>query len=365
MKNKTRVEKFKNWVMDHKFWSFLIIGGLIVIGLGSVMGAFNNIHSFVKIFSGESQDNEIPHKAASPDLKATINTLDRKTSEENMENDKLPKLWITYAWEDNEGGNFDFLVQELEKAGINTNFDKVALVPGQRLWEKIAVRIEDPNLDGWAILLTKDSLESEACKEELAYALYRALNSKGEKFPMIGLIHQVPIDNVPASLRVRLMIDLRNPDWPQQILAGLKKVPPKKTEKMTTKYIWEAFPDIRGSGTLAIYIRPRFEEIHYWRIIYSENANCIDWGMGPPPKEAASKVLYMSTSGQRATLQRKPGTPDERITYVGAENALTPSYGCYIIFGDPLPDFVAFGIANKDFDPPNIKTLEISPFHQK
>lgn len=364
MKNQTRVEKFKNWVMDHKLGSILIIVSLIVISLGSVTGAFNNIYNFVKIFSGESQDNEIPHKVASPDLKATINKSNRKTSEENMENDKLPKLWITYAWKDNEGGNFDFLVQKLEKAGINTNFDKVALVPGQRLWEQIAERIEDSNLDGWAILLTKDSIENEACKEELAYALYRTLNSKGEKFPLIGLIHQVPVDNVPASLRVRLMIDLRNPDWPQQVQAGLKKVPPKKTEKMTTKYIWEAFPDIRGSGTLAIYIRPRFEEIHYWRIICSENANCIDWGMGPPPKEAVSKVLIMSISGQVA-LQGKPGTPDEMIIYVGAENALTPSYGCYIIFGDPLPDFVAFGIADKDFDPPNIQTLEVSPFHQK
>ena len=50
-------------------------------------------------------------------------------------------LWITYAWADNDEGDFDYLVNQLEDAGVPAIYDKIALVPGQRLWEQIAARI--------------------------------------------------------------------------------------------------------------------------------------------------------------------------------------------------------------------------------
>jgi len=40
-------------------------------------------------------------------------------------------LWITYSWADNEEGDFDYLVQELEKAGIPALYDKIALGLGK------------------------------------------------------------------------------------------------------------------------------------------------------------------------------------------------------------------------------------------
>ena len=57
---------------------------------------------------------------------------------------------------------------------------------------------------GWAYLLTPNSISSQACREELAYALDRALSTRGKDFPLIGLLHQVPISEISAPLRVRL-----------------------------------------------------------------------------------------------------------------------------------------------------------------
>jgi hypothetical protein len=65
----------------------------------------------------------------------------------------MPPLWITYAWTDNTEGDFDYLVQRLTEHGVTAQFDRVALVPGQRLWEQIGQKISSDELSGWAYLL--------------------------------------------------------------------------------------------------------------------------------------------------------------------------------------------------------------------
>jgi len=47
-------------------------------------------------------------------------------------NEVANPLWITYSWADNDEGDFDYLIQELEKAGIPAICDKIALVPGRK-----------------------------------------------------------------------------------------------------------------------------------------------------------------------------------------------------------------------------------------
>jgi len=122
-------------------------------------------------------------------------------------------IWLTYAWVDNDEGDFDYLVQELEQANIPTTYDKIALIPGRRLWAQISETISNQPLSGWAYLVTPNSLDSLACQEELAYALQQALETKGDEFPLIGLLHNVSIRDVPMALRVRVCVNLANPDW--------------------------------------------------------------------------------------------------------------------------------------------------------
>ena len=82
--------------------------------------------------------------------------------------DRRPRCWITYAWSDNAEGDFQFLAAELAGAGIDAVYDRISIVPGRDLWGQIASNIAEPSLDGWLYLLTPNSLESEACREELA-----------------------------------------------------------------------------------------------------------------------------------------------------------------------------------------------------
>src|SRR5436309_402939 len=137
-------------------------------------------------------------------------------------------LWITYAWVDNDEGDFDYLVGQLEKAGIPAVYDKISIIPGQRLWDQIGEQITRGKLVGWAYLITPNSLHSEACREELAYAIERTIASRNERFPLIGILHGVPIEDVPVALRVRLCVHLSSPTWIEEVRAGIERRPPRR-----------------------------------------------------------------------------------------------------------------------------------------
>ena len=143
-----------------------------------------------------------------------------------------PKLWLTYAWKDNEDDDVDYIIQSLRSEGIEVKYDRVQLLAGRRLWAAIDRGISDPqSTDGWAIYLTLNSLQSEPRQEELSYALDRALRTKGGDFPIIG-IFPAPIDRtlIPSAIATRLYVDLRQQDWSSRIYYGLKRevLPVKK-----------------------------------------------------------------------------------------------------------------------------------------
>jgi hypothetical protein len=73
----------------------------------------------------------------------------------------MTKLWLTYAWKDNEAEQVDFVAQELRNVGLDVRVDRVALIAGDRLWPQIAAHIEKPeNSDAWAIYVTENSRKS-------------------------------------------------------------------------------------------------------------------------------------------------------------------------------------------------------------
>jgi TIR domain len=97
----------------------------------------------------------------------------------------MAKLWLTYAWKDNQDQDVDHVIEELKKVGLEVVFDRVHLIPGQKIWPQIDQAISDPSISGWAIFATANSFSSEACLEELAYALDRALRTRGGDFPQL------------------------------------------------------------------------------------------------------------------------------------------------------------------------------------
>ena len=116
----------------------------------------------------------------------------------------MNKLWITYSWADNEGQDIDFVAQELSSVGISVKLDRWTIRAGSRLWDQIHEFISSKDhCDGWLLVATENSLASEPCREEFAYALDRALHTRGEVFPVIALFpRRVDHDLVPPAIKV-------------------------------------------------------------------------------------------------------------------------------------------------------------------
>jgi TIR domain len=254
-------------------------------------------------------------------------------------------LWITYAWSDNAEGDFDFLVQELSRAGISAIYDKIALVPGRKLWAQIGNRISSDPLSGWAYLVTPNSLASAACQEELAYALQRALEAKGEEFPLIGLLHGVSIRDVPLALRVRLCVNLANPDCIEEIRAAISGTAPRRAMPEQDPLVLKIHRGYLGQPErLALEIRPRFGELRYWRWAFpSSGPQPIAWGTGPANGSGIGSTKREVIEGEFSNIG---GTS---MKYVGAGDPITPSASAYAVFDRVLPQRCFFGLAKEPF----------------
>lgn len=255
------------------------------------------------------------------------------------------KVWLTYAWADNEEGDFAYLVQELDRAGISAIYDKIAIIPGRKLWPQIADNISNEEISAWAYLITPNSLSSAACQEELAYALQRALETCGEEYPLIGLLHNVSIREVPMPIRVRLCVDLANPDWIEEIRAALSGAPPRREVPEKNPLIIKIHTDYLGrAGNNAIEIRPRFGELRYWRLAFpSKGPQPVNWGLGPANGGGIAGVRMETMEGEFKDVG------GISMKFVGAGSPLTPSTSAYAVFESELPDKVFFGIAQEPF----------------
>lgn len=249
-------------------------------------------------------------------------------------------LWITYAWKDNEGGNFDYLVGELGDT-VNCKYDKVELVPGQRLWEQIGNKIMNSSLHGWAILITENSLKSQPCLEEIEYAVTRAISMNAD-FPLIGLLHGVNIKDVPASLRTRLCVNLKSKDWKEQIIAGLEKRAPVVDIEPKGKYIAKSYKQ-KNEGLTVFEVTPRFSEISHWRFAVPSGIEVVEYGTGPvitnvPFELELSKVLHDAIDGT-IDLNGKP------FNFYGCGNKSTAETSAFIRLRGNIEDGIFFGEA--------------------
>lgn len=172
----------------------------------------------------------------------------------------MATIWLTYSWEDNKASDVDFVAQELNRAGIAVKLDRWNLGVGRRLWEQIESLIQSPaECDGWVLYATRNSLGSEACKEEFAYALDRALNTRGPTFPVIGLFPG-PFDPslIPAGIRTRLYVSLTDSDWKERIRAAAEGRLPAISRSSIEPYYFRVDSSLTSKGgPHIIEVRPR------------------------------------------------------------------------------------------------------------
>lgn len=250
-------------------------------------------------------------------------------------------VWLTYAWVDNNDGDVDYIAQELMRAGLKVKLDRWNLIAGRRLWEQIEKDITDPSQsDGWLLYATQASLGSEACKEEYAYALDRALNTRGGDFPVIALFPaQINTDLLPAGIRTRLFVSLTDPNWKERVVSSVEKRQSKLTIPDIAPYdlqIHELHDD-RHDNRHAIEVRPRAGT---WSPFIA--------GIPGDEKEDVSPRLRHGPSGHvpRTSILYGAGesmSGDGKLWMVNASNQATPTLS-YYIFCKKLPSTLIFGV---------------------
>ena len=172
----------------------------------------------------------------------------------------MPTVWITYAWDDNKDYDVDFLAQELQRTpGVEVKLDRWNLNAGRRLWEQVANFITNAaESQAWILYATQNSLASEPCREELAYALDRALNARGGDFPIIAIFpSSIDGDLIPPSIRVRLFISLADPDWKERTVAAIERRPVALVQETVKPYVARPLAPAPSPFKYVLEVRPR------------------------------------------------------------------------------------------------------------
>lgn len=250
-------------------------------------------------------------------------------------------IWITYAWDDNAAGDVDFASQELIREGLVVKLDRWNLTAGKRLWEQIESFIQDPSKsDGWLLYATQTSLGNEKCKEEFAYALDRALNTRGGDFPVIALFPStVDTSLIPAGIKTRLFVSITDPDWKERIVAAVEKRQPSITRPQVEPYALKIHQlgEQSGEERYAIEVRPRGGTWSPFIAAIPSNERDVvlpKLSHGSANRIPRSVILFDHGEGVSG---------DGKLWTVTAANEATPTQS-YYIFCKELPSFLIFGV---------------------
>jgi hypothetical protein len=254
----------------------------------------------------------------------------------------MATIWITYAWTDNVNGDVEFVAQELVNAGLLVKLDRWNIQAGKRLWPQIEGFIQDPvQCDAWILYATQNSLGSEPCQEEFAFALDRALNIRGNTFPIIGLF-PATVDNalIPASIRVRLYVSLTDPDWKERIKAAAEGRAPSVARPSILPYFIKVQQAQAQGGQYVIEVRPRAGT---WSPFFA--------AIPISEKDAVNLNIIHGPSNRVPMFGGNLSMSGNQVSSDGvwwlefAQNEATPTQS-YYIYCDQLPSQLLFGVYN-------------------
>jgi hypothetical protein len=254
----------------------------------------------------------------------------------------LATIWVTYAWDDNKHGDVDFIAQELERVGLTVKLDRWNISAGKRLWEQIAQFVEQPSeSDAWLLIATVNSLASQPCKEEFAYALDRALGKRGDNFPVLALFPgSVDADLIPAAVRTRLYVSLTDRDWKERIKAAAEGRPHQSSRDIVEPYFLKVHLGQAGQKAFAIELRPR---AGVWAPFVA--------GIPMAEKDTVDPSIMIgpadvpTAGGMLVNTGSEPST-DHTWWMMVAGNQATPTQS-YYVWCKKLPSRLLFGVNGK------------------
>lgn len=249
----------------------------------------------------------------------------------------MRSIWLTYAWEDNETGDVDYAAQELARAGLDVKLDRWNLNAGKRLWEQIDAFITDPRKsNAWLLYATQASLGSEACKEEFAYALDRALQTRGSDFPVIALFPStVDSQLIPAGIRTRLFVSLTDPEWKERIVAAAEGRQAAISRPNVDPF--EITLHRASDPRIAIELRPRAGSwAPFFAAIPAGEQTAVDPTLGHGPAKRLPGAYMLMSTGEF--------TSQDGLWFIKfAGNEATPTQS-YFVFCKELPSLLIFGV---------------------
>jgi len=251
----------------------------------------------------------------------------------------MDTVWLTYAWEDNKSGDVDFVAQELQRCGLTVKLDRWNIAAGRRLWAQIEGFISKPEQsDGWLLYATQASLQSEPCKEEFAYALDRALRTRGEAYPVVALFPgPVEPNLIPAAIKTRLHVTLTDPDWKERVKAAVEGNPPALNVPDLAPYYVKVHQSTAGGAPYVIEVRPRAGT---WSPLVA--------GVPLGEKEAVKPSIQFGPrdrmpQGGILVGYKERESDDRRWWVLSAQNEATPTQSCFV-FCQQLPSILVFGV---------------------
>jgi len=259
----------------------------------------------------------------------------------------MASVWITYSWEDNEDGDVDFIAQELQNEGLKVKLDRWNIQAGKRLWNQIESFIQDEDkTNAWVFYATQNSLGSEPCQEEYAYALDRALTTRGSSFPVIGLFPG-PVDKtiIPAGIRIRLYVSITDPDWKERIHAAAEGRAPLISRQVIEQYSLKVHKV--ESGYL-IEVRPRAGvwfpfscavPLDEKEKVQGHDAIFLFSSPGQPPNLPKGGILQWDGVGEST------GHDGSKWWMLNPSGEVTPTKS-FFLFVLELPTLIAFGPRN-------------------
>lgn len=246
-------------------------------------------------------------------------------------------VWLTYAWTDNKHGDVDFIAQELGACGLTVKLDRWNLSAGKRLWDQIDQFIcNRSQSDAWLLLATPASLSSEACREEYAYALDRALHTRGDGFPVIA-VFPAHVDEhlVPAGVRTRLHVSLTDPDWKERIKSAAEGRTPSVARPIVEPFALNVHQG-HPSGKVVVEVRPR---AGVWSPVFA--AVPIAEHEASEPWVFVEPSGLVTGSGMVVPLLNGPST-DGAWWVASIQGQATPTMSLYV-WCKVLPSRLAFG----------------------
>jgi hypothetical protein len=257
----------------------------------------------------------------------------------------MKTAWLTYAWDDNDEGDIDFIAQELQAQGLKIVLDRWTIGAGRSLWQQVAHFITSPSEnDGWIWYATQRSLLSPACGEEYDYALGRALDRRGGNYPVIGLFpSDVDQDLIPSGIKSRLHVSTADPNWKERIISAFeRRAPSIPRPEIHPFFIRLHRPH---SGEYIFEVRPRAGswQPFFAGIPVSEKDDvAMTLRHGAAGSVPGLGSVFIGSGSRIASIGCGEELYDEWISYVRGQ-AATPTQSFYVVCRQP-PSLLSFGV---------------------